>query len=130
MIFKIAGLGIVTVFSALVIRGERPDVAVAVGIAGGLAILLCVVDYFTDVAKLLAELAEKTGVGSELILYMLKIVGAGYVIEFACDTAEDAKMTSLANKISIAGKILIFCLTIPVIAELIEVIAALAEYGG
>ena len=89
-----------------------------------------VVDYFTDVAKLLAELAEKTGVGSELILYMLKIVGAGYVIEFACDTAEDAKMTSLANKISIAGKILIFCLTIPVIAELIEVIAALAEYGG
>ena len=130
MIVKIAGLGIVTVFSALVVRGERPDVAAAIGIAGGVAVLLCVAEYFTDVAKLLAELAEKTGVGGDLVLYMLKTVGAGYVVEFACDTAEDAKMTSLANKISVAGKILIFCLTIPIIVELVEVIAALAEYGG
>ncbi len=130
MIIKIAGLGIVTVFTALIVRGERPDVAVAVGIAGGIAIVLCVAEYFTDVARLLSELAARTGVSGDLVLYMLKIVGAGYVIEFACDTAEDAKMTSLANKISFAGKLLIFCLTIPIIAELIEVIAALAEYGG
>ena len=115
MILRIAAIGIVTVVSVLVVRNERSDIAALIGIVGGVAIILSVIDYFTD----------RTGINATLVGYLVKIVGAGYIIEFACDTAEDAKLPTLANKIALGGKVVIFCLTIPVVTELVNIVISL-----
>lgn len=125
MALKIAAIGIIAVVSALVVRNERQDVAVAIGIAGGAAVILSVIDGVTGVTSLLSELAEKTGVGGELVVYLMKIVGAGYIVEFACSAAEEAKMPSLSGGISLAGKVLIVCMTVPLLAELVDVVIGL-----
>ena len=124
-VLQIAAIGIITVVAVLIVRNERQDVAIAISIVGGAAVVLGVLDGFT---ALVVELAEKTGVGGRLVGYLLKIVGAGYIIEFACDTAEDAKLPALANKIAFAGKVVIFCLMLPVVRELINVVVSLSEY--
>lgn len=125
MVIKIVAIGMVAVISALIVRGERPDIAVAIGIAGGAAILLSVIDGVTDLTTMLMELAEKTGVGGELIVYLMKIAGAGYIIEFACGAAEEAKMPSLSGSLSLAGKLLLIVMAIPLLAEIIDVILKL-----
>ena len=84
-----------------------------------------VIDGITDLTAMLTELAEKTGVGGDLIVYLMKIAGAGYIIEFACGAAEEAKMPSLSGSLSLAGKIVILCMTIPVLAELTDVVIGL-----
>ncbi|MBQ7227932.1 MAG: hypothetical protein IJX05_06000 [Clostridia bacterium] len=129
MIVKLAVIGIITVVCSLIVRSERQDVAILIGVVGGTAIVLSVLEYFTDVISVMSEIADKTGLGNELITYLLKIVGAGYVIEFACDTAEEAKMPALANKIAFGGKVVIFCLMIPVIKELLDVVVSLLSYS-
>ena len=128
MILKIAAMGVITVISVLTVRSERWDIAVTIAIVGGIAIVLSVVDYFTAIAEMLNDLATRTGVNMDLVQYLLKLVGAGYVIEFACDTAEDAKLPSLANKISFGGKVVLFCLMIPIVKELIDIVISLLEY--
>ena len=127
-VLQIAAIGIITVVAVLIVRNERQDVAIAISIVGGAAVVLGVLDGFTEISALVVELAEKTGVGGQLVGYLLKIVGAGYIIEFACDTAEDAKLPALANKIAFAGKVVIFCLMLPVVRELINVVVSLSEY--
>lgn len=125
MVIKIAAIGVVAVISALIVRNERPDIAVAIGIAGGISVALSVVDGVTGMTGMLADLAEKTGIGGEIVTYLMKIAGAGYVIEFACLTAEEAKMPSLSGSLSLAGKILLLCMTIPILTEIIDVVAEL-----
>ena len=125
MILRIAAIGIVTVVSVLVVRNERSDIAALIGIVGGVAIILSVIDYFTEIVALLADLTDRTGINATLVGYLVKIVGAGYIIEFACDTAEDAKLPTLANKIALGGKVVIFCLTIPVVTELVNIVISL-----
>ncbi|MBR6788328.1 MAG: hypothetical protein IKM44_00780 [Clostridia bacterium] len=128
MILKIVAIGFITLITAILVRNERQDIAILIGIVGGVAILLSVLDGFTDVIKVFYDIASVTGVNNEMIKYLLKIIGAGYVIEFACDTAEEAKMPSLAGKISFGGKVVIFCLMIPVIKELLDVVISLLSF--
>ena len=128
MAIKIAAIGIITVVSALTVRSERQDIATVIAIAGGAAVLMCVLDGVTGLTDMLTDIAEKTGAGGELVAYLMKVAGAGYIIEFACDTAEDAKLPALANKIAFAGKVVIFCLMLPVVRELINVVVSLSEY--
>lgn len=125
MVLKIAAIALIAVLSAMTVRHERPDIAVALGIAGGAAVLIAVIDGITDLTAMLTELAEKTGVDGDLIVYLMKIAGAGYIIEFACGAAEEAKMPSLSGSLSLAGKIVILCMTIPVLAELTDVVIGL-----
>ena len=125
MALKIAAIAIVSVVSALVVRSERSDIAAVIGIAGGAAVLLAVIDGVTGIASVLTELAKKTGAGGELVAYMMKIAGAGYIIEFACGAAEEAKMPSLSGSLSLAGKIVLLCMTIPVLVKLIEIVSGM-----
>lgn len=128
MIIQIAAVGIISVIAVLLVRSEKPDIAVAIAIIGGVTIVLSVLDYFLEITAFIAELAEKTGVGGKLVGYLLKIVGAGYIIEFACDAAEEAKLTSLSSKIALGGKVVILCLILPIVKELVNVVISLSEY--
>lgn len=128
MILKIAAMGVITVVSVLIVRSERSDIAALISIVGGVAIVLSVIDYFAAIVDMLTDLANRTGVNITLVRYLLKLVGAGYIIEFACDAAEDAKLPSLANKISFGGKVVLFCLMIPIVKELIDVVISLLEF--
>ena len=73
MVLKIAAIALIAVLSAMTVRHERPDIAVALGIAGGAAVLIAVIDGITDLTAMLTELAEKTGVGGDLIVYLMKL---------------------------------------------------------
>ena len=122
MVVKIAAIGVIAVISALTVRSERQDIAVVIGIAGGAAVLLCALDGVIGLTAVLTEIAEKTGAGGELVAYLMKIAGAGYIIEFACGAAEEAKMPSLAGSLSLAGKILLLCMTVPMLGKLADIV--------
>ena len=125
MAIKIAAIGIITVVSALTVRSERQDIATVIAIAGGAAVLMCVLGGVTGLTDMLTDIAEKTGAGGELVAYLMKVAGAGYIIEFACGAAEEAKMPSLASSISLAGKILLLCMTVPLLGKLADIVIEL-----
>lgn len=127
MILKVCAMGIITAMSAMIVKNERQDISILISVIGGIAIVLSLFDYFTDIFDFIKTLTDSTGLELSFVTYLLKMVGVGYLTEFACDTVTETGSPSLANKISLAGKVIIICLTIPIIKELIEIVVLLVS---
>lgn len=124
-IFKIIGIGIITVFSYIVIKQLKPEFAIIVGLAGSIILLFSISDSIISVINSFASLVAKTGINTELFSLVLKIIGIGYLTEFAANLCMDSGCNSIADKILLAGKILIMIVALPIITNLIDIIVSL-----
>lgn len=126
IVVKIAALGIITSICAMLLR-ERGEYSLLIGIVGGVAILLTVFDYFFDIFEFFTHLTEVTGLDNGIVTTVLKVVGIGYIVDFAADTATESGKVSLAKNIVFGGKVIIFCLIIPLFTELINIVVSMLD---
>lgn len=124
-IVKIAATGIVTAVCALILRETRADIAIAVTIAGGVLILLMVLDSLLGIFTTLEALMQRAGIDGKIFSLLIKIVGIGYVTDFAAGLIEDTGAKALSDKVVLAGKIIIMTLALPIVVQLFEIIAGL-----
>lgn len=126
-LIKIIGVGLVTAITALVLKSSKPELAFAVSIAGGVIILIFAIEAFGDSLRIFQEIADKTGIDNALVKIMLKIVAIGYLVEFSAGIVEDFGSKSVADKLVLAGKIIIFTVSIPIIQSLITLLGNILE---
>lgn len=124
---RILGVGLVTAVAALLLRPNKPELAFAVTITGSAVVLLFAVELAADTFGVFAELGEQTGIDSELIEIVLKIVAIGYLVEFAAGIVEDFGAKSVADKLVFAGKVVIFSVSLPILRAMVSLIAAFLE---
>lgn len=124
-IFKIAAVGIVTALCVLTLKDTRGDIALLIGLAGGIIIVLSVIDYFTDMFAFLKELVDKTGIDGSVIRALIKIVGIGYVADFSAGVVEECGSKALGEKIVLGGKVIIFIVSLPIIRLLFEIVTSM-----
>lgn len=124
---KILGVGLVTAIAALILKSSKPELAFAVTIAGGVIILIFALDMLGASLRIFTDIAEKTGIDQSLVKIILKIVAIGYLVEFSAGIVEDFGSKSIADKLVLAGKIIIFTVSIPIIQSLITLIGNILE---
>ena len=124
-LFKIVGIGLITCIACLIVRQVKPDVASIIMMAGGVVILLMVVDYVAQIFDVFKVIIDKTGLTSNLFSIVLKIVGVGYLTEFAANICSDTGCNSLADKILLAGKILILVMSLLIVTNIVEIVVGL-----
>lgn len=124
---RILGVGLVTAVAALLLRSSKPELSFAVTIAGSVVILLLALEPAAEAFGIFAELGSRTGIDSELIKVIVKIVAIGYLVEFAAGVVEDFGAKSIADKLVFAGKIVIFSVSLPVLRALLSLIGAFLE---
>ena len=124
---KIIGVGLVTAIAALILKSSKPELAFAVTIAGGVIILIFALDMLGASLRIFTDIAEKTGIDQSLVKIILKIVAIGYLVEFSAGIVEDFGSKSIADKLVLAGKIIIFNVSIPIIQSLITLIGNILE---
>lgn len=124
-IFKIIGIGIITVFSYVIIKQFKPEFAIIVGLAGSIILLMSISDTVISVIDSFSNLAQKTGVSPDLFSLILKIIGVGYLTEFASNLCNDSGCSSIADKILLAGKVIIMIIALPIITNLVDIIVGL-----
>ena len=121
-IFKIIGIGFITSITAILLKGTKPELSFAVTITGVIVILLFVVDALRGTMELFTSISQMTGVENGVLKILLKIVGVGYITEFGAGILQDFGSGSLADKVSLAGKIAIVALAIPILESLLSLI--------
>ena len=126
-LIKIIGVGLVTAIAALILKSSKPELAFAVTIAGGVIILIFALDMLGASLRIFTDIAEKTGIDQSLVKIILKIVAIGYLVEFSAGIVEDFGSKSIADKLVLAGKIIIFTVSIPIIQSLITLIGNILE---
>lgn len=124
-LIKVVILGVVISLLAVFLKSVKPEYSIFIIMLGSIILIVYIVNSLTDVFSFFNEVVEKTGVDKELFLVLIKIIGVGYIVEFAAGICVDSGNVSIANKVSIAGKILIFLLSMPIIKNLFDMVLSL-----
>ena len=74
-ILKIIGLALITTISVIILKQQKPEIAVIVGVAGSVLIFFYLVDMISDVFGLFETVVSKTNIDSELFIVLIKISG-------------------------------------------------------
>lgn len=121
-LMKVIILGIVICFLSVLLKQIKPEYSVITIIVGGIILVLYIVNSLIDVFGFFSNVVGKTGIDGDLFLLLVKIIGIGYLIEFAVGICNDSGHTSIGDKIVLAGKIMIFIISMPIITNLFNLI--------
>lgn len=119
-IIKIIGIGIVSLIIIIIIKQYRPEFALYISIIAGIIMFFIVADKFSGIIDLLTSISNKTNLNSEFLKILIKITGIAILSEFAISICKDSGEVAIANKIDLAGKIIIISISIPIISSLLE----------
>ena len=124
-IVKVIGVGLIAALVAGLLRQEKSELYIFAVIAGGALILIIILSSLTEVIAEFGMLVGKSGVDESLFAGVLKIIGVGYITEYASAICNDYGVTSIANKLQLAGKVAIFFMTMPILTKLVEIISSM-----
>ncbi|MGN1208251.1 MAG: SpoIIIAC/SpoIIIAD family protein, partial [Christensenellales bacterium] len=124
-IVKIIIIGVVTSIATVVLKQFKPELSIIVSLAGGVIILISLVNYLGQVVGSFVQIVNKTSLDLGLFSSVLKIVGVGYITEFGANICVDTGNSSIADKVLLAGKIIILCLSLPIINSLLTTIVGI-----
>lgn len=124
-IMKVLLISILIVITIVLIKQIKPEFTVFIIIGGSLIILGIIMNWFTPIISAIENIISKTGINSSLIENILKIVGIGYLTEFASNICLDSGNSSIADKVQLAGKTFILISSLPIITNLIDIISGL-----
>ena len=124
-LLKVLVLGIIISVLALLLKQVKPEYSLLCVIVGSIVILLYVFNYLAKIFDFFHFIIDKTGISYDLFLVMLKIIGIGYVVEFSANICRDSGNNSIADKVVLAGKIMIFVISLPIISNLFNMILEL-----
>ena len=122
-IVKVIGVGLIGALVAGLLRQEKSELYIFAVIAAGALILIIILSSLTEVISQFGMLIGKSGVDESLFAGVLKIIGIGYITEYASALCNDYGVTSIGNKLQLSGKVAIFFMTMPIIVNLVDVIS-------
>lgn len=115
---QIVAIGIISAMLISLLKQTKPEIAILLGVAVGIIIIIMVVDELYEVVLTFYDIAETSGIAGDIFSLVLKIVGIGYVAEFSASVCADSGCKSIGEKILFAGKVVIMLLALPIIKDL------------
>lgn len=120
--FAILGFALIATVLLIIIRKEKPEMAVILGIGASAAIFSVLLKNISQIITVFESLALKSQFNLDYLKLMIKILGLAYLAGFGAQICKDAGEGSMAAKIELAGKIVILSLGIPVMVGLLNTI--------
>ncbi|PKM81292.1 MAG: stage III sporulation protein AD [Firmicutes bacterium HGW-Firmicutes-14] len=119
-ILKIVGLGLVVTILVVIIKQQRPELAIQLSIVAGVVIFSMMLGKINSVVTLMHELAQKSSISILYLGTILKIVGVAYIAEFGAQVCRDAGEGTIAAKIEFAAKVIVIVLAVPIIVAVFD----------
>lgn len=124
-ITTIACLAIVAAFLAILLRPHRPEIALALGVAVGLAVLAAVLRELETILSSIRTLLDAAALSWEYGRIVFQAMGICLIGQLAADACRDAGEQAMAGKVEMAGKILLVGLSLPLFEKIAQLAAAL-----
>ncbi|MCF6096681.1 stage III sporulation protein AD [Thermovorax subterraneus] len=119
---QIVGIGLITAVFVVLLREERPEIALLISIIAGTFVFLLMLNKIASALSLLQNMAARANIDFIYLSAILKIIGIAYVAEFGAQICRDAGSSSIATKIEFAAKIIIMLLSIPILMAVLELL--------
>jgi len=122
-VIKLVGFSMFAVFLILTVKEQRKDIALVLSIAAGVGLLLFSITKMSVIIDMVNDLMLKSGINKEFFIIIIKVTGISYIIEFGKNICVDAGENAIANKLEIAGKVIIVTLSLPLISALVDTLS-------
>lgn len=121
-LIKVVVLGLVLSIITVLMKSIKPEYSLICVIVGSIILVMYILSGVQSIFDYFSEIVNKTGIDNVMFKTLLKIIGVGYLVEFSAGVCIDSGNSSIADKIVLAGKVLIFSLSIPIISNLFNMI--------
>ena len=128
-LLKIVLIGIVFSVIIIIIKQIKPEFSPIILIAASCVILAHIIHYVGNIVLDIDNIITQTGINKDLFVIILKIIGIGYLVEFGAGICNDSGNQSIADKIILAGKIIILSVSMPIISNLLNTIVGLIKWN-
>lgn len=124
-IIKIIGLGLIATILIVIMRQQKPEMAIYLSLAAGIIIFTLVLSRISDMIDIFQDLAAKANVNMLYLGLVIKILGITYITEFGVQICKDAGESAVASKVEFAGKVFILVLAIPLLGAIFDYVVQL-----
>ncbi|MGI6364859.1 MAG: stage III sporulation protein AD [Bacillota bacterium] len=122
---QVVAMAVVGTVLIIVIRQEKPELAVQVSVAAGLVIFALIIWKVIEILDVLERLAVRADLNMVFLGTLLRILGIAYIAEFGTQVCKDAGESALAFKVAMAGKVMILILAAPIITTILDTVSRL-----
>ena len=124
-ILQVVALGLVVAVFTVLLRRERPEMALILALSFGVIVFLMVLNKLGAIITVFEDVTRRAQVDELYLATLLKILGIAYIAEFGAQVCRDSGEGTVANKIELAGKVLIMILALPIFVAILEAIMRL-----
>lgn len=119
---QMIGVALISTMLCLVIKKDRPEIAMFIGILTGVVILVSVIFKLSFIIDSINSLAAKANIPDVYITLIIKLIGIAYLMEFAIQLCKDCGEGSIASKLEFGGKIIVMTMSFPILLSIIEMV--------
>lgn len=119
-ITQIVGLALITTIFLLVLRQEKPVMAILLSLVFSIVIFTLMMGKLASIIDVMKELTRRAGLNYFFLATILKIMGVAYLGEFAAVICQDAGEQAVAKKVEFAAKIIIAVMALPIMVAILE----------
>lgn len=119
-IAQIVGLALVTTIMLIILRQEKPVMALILSIVFSIVIFTFMMGKMASIINVMKELVRQAEINYFFLATILKILGVAYLGEFAAAICQDAGEQAVARKVEFASKIIIAVLALPIMIAILE----------
>ena len=122
LIVKVAALCVATAMICAALRVQRPEMATALSLAAGVAVLAMLLGELTRAAEGLSVLRDRLGADADIAAVLLKGAGVAVLSELGAQLCSDAGETALAGRVTLAARVAMLALCAPLLTELVDAV--------
>lgn len=124
-IISIAALCLTACIAAKTIEKNSAEIKTILILAAALAVSIKVIGQLLEIRDLISQLFEQTGIDNDNISVIFKGLGICYITKLSCDCCRDCGENALASQITIAGKIAMVIISLPLFRAVATIIETL-----
>ena len=125
----ISGVGVLlsAAFLSAVLRSQRPELALGLGLAAGLLVAGLLLSQAMPLMTSLRRLTALGGLSEGSLSVALRSAGVCLVTQLTADTCRDAGESALASKAELVGRVLLLWLSLPLFEQILTLVVGVVE---
>ena len=122
---KLTGIAFVGAVSAVFLREKAPQFSMMIALITGIVIFTIIAEELTTILQIMTEYMSASGLESQSVSTVLRILGIGIGAEYFCNVIADAGENAIAKKMEFGAKIVILMLLLPLIGKVVDTVWSL-----
>ena len=125
LVLRLCCIALITAISAFILKNNKSELVPLCITAGGIIMFLYAFDYLSESVEFIKSFTQGAGIDNGIVRIIFKIVGIGFLIELTATSVKDLGFDSVADKLILCGKIIIFIVAVPILNAAYNIIVSL-----